>query len=418
MTPEEETATPNAGGPDSPLAGLLADARAVQDRTVGLRRRLHRLPEVGLDLPRTKRAILDELADLDLEIREAGRTSALLAILDGGRRGPTVLLRGDMDALPLQEATRLDFSSELAGVMHACGHDTHVAMLASAARVLAGHRDELAGRVAFFFQPGEEGFHGAREALDEGLLGNAGADADGNPIVGAFALHISATYRSGEVDVRPGPFLASADHFVARVLGRGGHASAPHDALDPIPVAAEVVLALQSMVTRRINIFDPAVVTVGRITAGTTNNIIPAFAELEGTMRTLSDATRADVRRRIRQVLDGVAAAHDTTATFDLFEGYPVTENDPRVAAEVLALATELLGKNAAVQMPAPIMGAEDWSYVLQQHPGAMAFLGACPPDVDIAHAVPNHSDTVIFDEDAFPAGVAMYAGMALRWLG
>ncbi|MGS0686031.1 M20 metallopeptidase family protein [Nakamurella sp. GG22] len=405
------------GVSDSPLAELLGDARAIQDRTVGLRRRIHRQPEVGLVLPLTKQAILDELSDLDLEIREATGTSAVLAILHGARPGPTVLLRGDMDALPLQEHTGLEFSSELDGVMHACGHDTHVAMLASAARVLAGRRDQLGGRVAFFFQPGEEGFHGAREALEEGLLGAAGADADGNPIAGAFALHISATFRSGEINVRPGPLLASADHFVARVLGRGGHASAPHDALDPIPIAAEVVLALQSMVTRRVSIFDPAVVTVGRITAGTTNNIIPAYAELEGTMRTLSDATRADVRRRIRQVLDGVSAAHDTTATFELFEGYPVTENDPRVAAEVLALAAEMLGGDAAVEMPDPIMGAEDWSYVLQQHPGAMAFIGACPPDVDLAHAVPNHSNTVTFDENAFPAGVAMYAGMALRWL-
>ena len=400
------------------LEGVLADAHSVQDRTVALRRRIHRSPEIGLQLPETKQAVLEELSDLGLEIREATRTSAVLAVLEGDRPGPTVLLRGDMDALPLQEQTGLEFASERAGVMHACGHDTHVAMLASAARVLAGRRDQLGGRVAFFFQPGEEGFHGAREALDEGLLGSAGVDADGNAVAGAFALHISGLYPSGQVNVRPGPLLASADHFVARILGRGGHASAPHDALDPIPVAAEVVLALQSMVTRRINIFDPAVVTIGRISAGTTNNVIPAHAELEGTMRTLSDGTRAEVRRRIRQVLDGVAASHDTTASFELIEGYPVTENDPRVAQDVLALATDMLGADGAVQMPNPIMGAEDWSYVLQQHPGAMAFLGACPPDVDLAHPVPNHSNIVVFDETALPAGVAMYAAMALHWLG
>jgi hippurate hydrolase len=389
----------------------------MQDRTVALRRRIHRLPELGLDLPATKQAILDELADLDLDIRHATRTSAMVAVLEGSRPGPTVLLRGDMDALPLKEQTGLGFSSERDGIMHACGHDTHVAMLASAARLLAGVRDQFAGRVAFFFQPGEEGFHGAREALREGLLGADGSDADGHRIAGAFALHISATYRSGEVLVRPGPMLASADRFVARILGRGGHASEPHAALDPIPVAAEVVLALQSMVTRRVNIFDPAVVTVGRISAGTTDNIIPAVAELEGTMRTLSDATRTDVRRRIRQVLDGVTSAHDTTATFELFEGYPVTVNDEAAAAQVRAVATEMLGADSVVELAAPIMGAEDWSYVLQQHPGAMAFLGACLPDLDVRNAVPDHSNMVVFDEDSFPVGVALHAAMALRWL-
>ncbi len=399
------------------LASILADARAVQHRTVALRRRIHRRPETGLALPETKQAVLEELSDLDLTIREANRTSAVVAVLEGARPGPTVLLRGDMDALPLPEDTGLPFASERSGVMHACGHDTHVAMLASAARVLAGRRAELTGRVAFFFQPGEEGFHGAREALEEGLLGTAGKDADGNTVAGAFALHITGIYRSGQINVRPGPLLASADHFVARVHGRGGHASAPHNALDPIPVAAEVVLALQSMVTRRVDIFDPAVVTVGRITAGTTNNVIPAVAEMEGTMRTLSDGTRAEVRRRVRQVLDGVCAAHDTTAEFQLIEGYPVTVNDPQVAADVLAVATAMLGPDGAVEMATPIMGAEDWSYVLQQHPGAMAFLGACPPDVDLANPVPNHSNTVVFDEEALPAGVAMYAAMAMQWL-
>lgn len=398
-------------------ATVLDDARAVQPRTIALRRRIHRQPEVGLQLPLTKQAILEELADLDVTVIESGTTSAIVAVLEGARPGPTVILRGDMDALPLREETGLDFASAVDGVMHACGHDTHVAMLASAARVLAGRRDELAGRVVCFFQPGEEGFHGAREALDEGLLGRAGKDADGRPVIGAFALHIAGIYRSGEIHVRPGPLLASADHFVARVAGRGGHASAPHNALDPIPVACEAVLALQSMITRRVSIFDPAVVTVGRITAGTTNNIIPAFAELEGTIRTLSDTTRTDVRRRVRQVIEGIAAAHDTTATLELFEGYPVTTNDAAAAADVLEVASELLGDDDTVEMSDPVMGAEDWSYVLHEHPGAMAFLGACPPGVDLAQAVPNHSNTVVFDEDAMAAGVALYAGMALRWL-
>lgn len=396
---------------------LLQQAVDLQGRTVALRRKLHQQPELGLELPLTKQAILDDLADLGLRIVESQVTSGIVAILEGAHPGPTVILRGDMDALPLQEDADVEFASQVDGAMHACGHDTHVAMLASAARLLTTHKADIAGRVAFFFQPGEEGFHGARHVLDEGLLGRAGKDADGNQVAGAFALHISSTYESGQIHVRPGPIMASADHFLARVQGRGGHASAPHAALDPIPIAAEIVLAIQSMVTRRIDIFDPAVVTVGRITAGTTNNIIPPYAEMQGTVRTLSASTRTDVLARVQKVFEGVPYAHDTTATYDLVEGYPVTVNDLDVASEVTALATEILGVENSMQMPTPIMGAEDWSYVLGEHRGAMAFLGACPDGIEIENAAPNHSNLVRFNENAFPAGVAMYAAMALHWL-
>jgi hippurate hydrolase len=249
--------------------------------------------------------------------------------------------------------------------------------------------------------------------LEEGLL-DAVPEA---PVSGAFALHISSTFASGTINVRPGPQMASADQWQVVVRGRGGHASMPHTAADPVPVAAEIVLALQSMVTRRVDVFDPAVVTVGRLEAGTKDNIIPDTATLEGTIRTLSPERRADMVASVERVATRIAAAHELTAEFTHIEGYPVTVNDAEAAARVLETAADLLGEKASVPMPAPIMGAEDFSYVLEQVPGAMAFLGACPPGLEPSEAPANHSNLVVFDEEPLPAGVALYAQMALRAL-
>jgi hippurate hydrolase len=246
--------------------------------------------------------------------------------------------------------------------------------------------------------------------LEEGLL-DVVPEA---PVSGAFAIHITASQPSGTVNVRPGPMMAAADQWRIVVRGRGGHASKPHMTADPVPVAAEIVLALQSMVTRRVDVFDPAVVTVAHIDAGTKDNIIPDTAFMEGTIRTLSAQRRADVVAAVERVAVNVAAAHDMTAEFVHVEGYPVTVNDPGVAATVLATTAELLGEQAAVESPTPIMGAEDFSYVLERVPGAIAFLGACPPGEDPDAVPDNHSNLVVFDEEPLPAGVALYARMAL----
>src|SRR5262245_13259642 len=228
---------------------LLDEARSLLDDAVRLRRRLHRHPEIGLTLPRTQAAVLDSLDGLGLRVRTGERTTSVVAALEGGRPGPTLLLRADMDALPLREDTGLDFASEVDGAMHACGHDSHVAMLAGAARLLHRRRAELAGRVLFMFQPGEEGYHGARVMIEEGLL-----DGPDRP-AGAFALHASPVYPAGVIATRPGPLLASGDTLKVQVRGRGGHASAPHRCLDPIPVACEMVQAFQTMVTRQLDVF-------------------------------------------------------------------------------------------------------------------------------------------------------------------
>lgn len=392
-------------------SGLVHAARALQPGTVALRRALHQHPEQGLHLPQTQAAVLRALADLPVRVQTGRGATSVVGVIEGAQPGPTVLLRADMDALPVTEQSGVPFSSELPGSMHACGHDTHVAMLASAARLIAEQRDELAGRVLLMFQPGEEGFHGARHMLDEGLLEVAGTPER------ALAVHITSTLDRGVVQTRPGVIMASSDVLRVTVTGHGGHASAPQKAVDPIPAAAAMVGALQTMVTRALNVFDPAVITITRICAGTTNNIIPETAELEGTIRTLSEPTRVTVHEEVHRVCEHVAAAHGCAAAVQIERGYPVTVNDDEVSPQVLDLARRVLGERHAEPMADPLMGAEDFSYVLARVPGAMAFLGACPSGHEPDTAPANHSSRVVFDESAMVHGVALYAGFALEAL-
>jgi amidohydrolase len=391
---------------------LVADAERILPDLVAIRRTLHEHPEVGLQLPWTSSAVAEAVRALGLEPSLGRSVGSVVATIEGDLPGPTVLLRADMDGLPLHEDTGLSFASTVAGTMHACGHDTHMTMLLGGARLLLERRATLRGRVLLMFQPGEEGYHGAREMLHEGLL-----DAAPGPFVGAFAIHITTSYRSGVVALRPGALLAAGDTIRMHVIGRGGHASAPHRALDPIAVAGELLVSLQTMITRRIDAFDPAVLTIAHIEGGTTSNVIPESVLLEGTMRTVSAETRELARAEVRRVVEGVAATTGASIELELIPGYPVTSNDPSVAALVADVAAELGGADAVLEMPAPIMGSEDFSYVLDEVPGAMAFLGACPPDIDPASAPANHSNLVVFDEPAMAMGAALYAAVAQRML-
>src|SRR5215218_6002185 len=283
---------------------LRDEARDLLDDMVSIRRTLHQWPELGNDLPVTRETVLSALESLPLDITLHETTSGVVGLLTG-KPGPTVLLRGDMDALPMPEDTGLDFASDVPGAMHACGHDTHVAMLVGAARLLSERQAELPGRVVFMFQPGEEGWGGARVMLEEGVL-----EAAGSPVDSAYAMHITTHYESGVVAVRRGPTMAAADTLHITVTGRGRHASNPAEALDPIPVACAIVQAIQTMVTREVSVFDPAVVTIAKIVAGTTDNVIPETAELAGTMRTLSEANRTRVKESLHRLVPAIAAAH------------------------------------------------------------------------------------------------------------
>ncbi len=400
---------------DDVLAGVVDAAGEQMGDAVDLRRRIHAHPELGNDLPATQAAVLEALDGLPLAVTLSTTTTGVVAVLDGDEPGPTVLLRGDMDALPMPEDTGLEFASSVDGAMHACGHDAHVAMLAGAAKLLAARRGGLAGRVAFMFQPGEEGHDGARHMLEDGLLATAAAGAE--PVSMAFAIHQSPTIPSGVIASKGASLMASADSFTITVRGRGGHASMPHHTSDPIPIACEMVGAFQAMVTRRVDVFDPAVVTVARILAGTTSNVIPESAELHGTVRTVSEKARDAVLADIEQVARGIAAAHGATAEISVVRGYPVTVNDVDAARFALDTAATVLGARCAIEMLNPVMGAEDWSYVLQQVPGSMAFLGTRPKGVAAHDAAPNHSNRMVLDEDAMGAGIATYAAVAIRWL-
>lgn len=386
---------------------ILDEAQTLVDDTIELRRRIHRHPELGLTLPRTQAAVLEALDGLGLDIKSGQRTTSVVARLTGAKPGPTILLRGDMDALPMPEDTGLPFASEVPNTMHACGHDAHVAMLVGAARLLAQRRDSLAGSVVFMFQPGEEGYHGARVMIEEGLLDGAHAPT------GAFAMHVTSRHDAGVVAARPGPAMASGDTLSIVVRGKGGHASAPHDCLDPIPIACEIVQALQTFVTRRVNVFDPAVITVAKIEAGTTRNVIPETAHLLGTIRTVSEPTREKVLDGVRRVAEGIAAVHGAEATVELTRGYPVTVNDETFAGFVLETARELLGSERVRRLSHPIMSAEDFSYVLQRVPGTMANLGTRP---DSGPVFPNHSNRMMLNESALATGIAMHVAVAMKF--
>lgn len=400
-------------------AGILEQAGDVFADAVTLRRELHRWPEIGNHLPRTREAVLGALEGLPLDLTLHTSTSGVAALLTGGKPGPTVLLRGDMDALPMPEDTGIDFASEVDNAMHACGHDTHTAMLVGAARVLSARRDEIAGRVLFMFQPGEEGHDGAREMIDEGVLDvPALADGTPSPVTGAFAIHVASNIPGGFVALKPGALMASSDELTITVKGKGGHGSAPHFTLDPVPVACEIVQALQTMVTRRIDVFDPGVVTVTQIHTGTAYNVIPETAVIMGTMRSVSERTRSLIHDGVRRVAEGVASAHGMEVDVNLEYGYPVTVNDSDFAGFAADVATAVAGDTNVRIMDNPVMGAEDFSYVLNRVPGAMVFLGLMPAGMDIFAAAPNHSNRAIYEEDHMRRGIALYSAMALRHLG
>lgn len=398
------------------LARFLEEARRLLPAAVALRRRIHAQPELGLDLPLTTAAVLDGLQGLDVQIARGPSTSGLMVSLTGAKPGSqtgrTILLRGDMDALPMPEDTGLDFASRFDNRMHACGHDAHTAMLVHAVHLLHRHRGELAGTVKFMFQPGEEGHAGARRMIEDGLL-----DADPKPEA-AFALHIWPHMKAGAIGGRAGAMMASADKWTIRVKGRGGHASEPHNAVDPVPVACEIVQALQTMVTRRMHVFDPVVLTCGQITAGTANNIIPETVEMVGTLRATSEAAREAAQLGLRRVAANIAAAHLCEAALEIKPGYPVTVNDEPFVAFVRDVATDTLGADSFVPFRAPLMGAEDFSYVLRRIPGCMMFLGVRPDGLaEDAHVAACHSNRMMLNEDALAAGIAMHAAVAYRFL-
>lgn len=377
------------------------------EQLIELRRRLHSTPEIGLQLPVTQQLVLDALADLDLEITLGTETTSVVAVLRGGRPGPVVLLRGDMDGLPLVEDTGLPCASTN-GAMHACGHDLHVAGLVGAARLLAAQRADLPGAVIFMFQPGEEGYDGAGVMLREGVL-----DAASERPIAAYGIHVAADVASGVIASRPGTLMAAYSVLDVRVVGRGGHGSRPHEALDPVPATAEMISALYTHITRRYSAFDPVVLTVGEIHAGSAPNIIPDQTHFRVGVRSFSNATTESLVAELPRFVTDIGRAHGLTVHATMRTVLPATINDDVEAATFADTARALFGAERYQELANPRTGSEDFSRVLAEIPGAYGYVGAAK-DLDPEQLpASNHSPQARFDDSVLADQALLLATLA-----
>lgn len=385
--------------------GIREEVGRLAPRVVEWRRALHRHPELGFEEHRTAAFVEERLRELGLEVHTGLAHTGVAGILRAGRaERAAVLLRADMDALPIQEVEGREYGSEIAGRMHACGHDGHTAMLLGAATLLASRREELRRDVLFCFQPGEEGQGGGRLMIEEGIL-------DLLDVESVFGLHLWSPVEAGKLQVRPGPMMAAQDEFSVRVIGRGGHAALPHTTLDPIVAGAHVVTALQTVVSRFVDPVAPAVLSVGSFHAGTAGNVIPEEAHLEGTLRSFTDEVRELLRHRAKEAAVGAAAAVGCRAEFEVRPGYPAVVNDPAAVEALRSVAAEVFGESQVEQLE-PIAAAEDFAYFLRERPGAFAFLGAGNQQRGIT--APHHSPRFDIDESVLPRGVELFVRLAL----
>ncbi len=413
-------ATPSAFAQDA-----AAGAQAVQKQVVTWRRDIHQHPELGNNEVRTAKLVADQLRKLGLQPRTGIAHTGVVAVLKGGKPGPRIALRADMDALPVTEQTGLPFASKVkttyrgqdVGVMHACGHDAHVAILLGVATALAAQKENLPGEVMFVFQPSEEGppnpgeNFGAKLMLDEGVFRDFKPDA-------VFGLHVWAGLPVGQVGVRSGPMLAAADEWTLTVRGQQTHGSRPWDGVDPITVAAQILLGTQSLIARQVNIAaSPAVLTAGQFNAGVRFNIIPDEARMVGTLRTFDATQREDIIERFRRTAQDFAHASGATATLDVAGNAPATVNDPALTARVRPSLQRAVGDGNVVEMPM-VTVAEDFAQFANTVPGVYFFVGSTGAGIDPAKAPINHSPQFLLDEDALEVGTRAMLQVALDYLG
>jgi amidohydrolase len=405
---------------DARIAQLAA---AEQAKVVGWRRDLHEHPELGNEENRTAALIAAQLKALGIEVQTGVGRTGVVGLLKGGKPGPVVALRADMDGLPITESSGLPFASTVkttylgqpVGVMHACGHDTHVAMLLGAAEVLSQLKKDLPGTVKFIFQPAEEGslpgvVGGAKLMVQEGVLENPKVEA-------IFGLHIWASAPVGQLQYRPRGEMASSDRFSIKVIGKGSHGAKPWSSIDPVVTAAEIITALQTIVSRQTDLTqDAAVVTVGTVQAGVRYNIIPPDATLSGTIRAFSPDTQQRIWAAIKRTANGIAAANGATAEVGIEPYVPVTFNDPALTARMLPTMQRVAGAKNVVEIKA-VTGAEDFACYQEKIPGLFVFLGGTAPGTDPATVADHHTAGFKVDESAFPLGVKTLATLAVDYL-
>lgn len=374
----------------------------LENDVIAVRRDLHRHPELGFEEHRTAGIAADRLRALGFDVHTGIAGTGVVGVMRGAAPGRTIMLRADMDALPILEENAHAYRSTHDGKMHACGHDGHVAILLGAAELIAHAKDRLAGTVCLLFQPAEEGHGGARVMVEEGVIERFGIER-------AYGLHLSTKYPTGVLGFREGPFYASSDSIEIEVLGKGGHGSAPHDAVDPVYTAANFITSVQQIVSRHVDPLEPAVVTVGSIHGGTIHNVIPRNVRMLGTVRAFSDAVREAMPGRIERVLKSCCDAMGADYKFDYLWRYPVTANDPDQTRYARALAERAFGAERTITAD-KLMGAEDFSFFAQRVPACFYTLGAQGGE---SSAIPHHSSTFDIDEQALRTGVAMMASLA-----
>ena len=377
-----------------------------------LRRKLHQIPEFGLELPNTLKVILDEISGLG-DITLGKSISSAVLHIKGDLPGPTVLLRADMDALAVVEDTGLPYAATN-GFMHACGHDLHMAMGVGAAKILASRKSELKGEVIIFFQPGEEGHHGADVMIEEQAL-----MVSGSKPIRAYGLHVFSSYPVGMMGSRSGPLMASAGDLLVTVSGSGGHGSMPWLSKDPISVLNEIMSSLQTMVTKRFNAFDPVIVNIGWLRAGdtATTNVIPESASFGATVRVFSEENAVKLKQYTQELVYSIATGFGLTATVEFTRATKVLMNDAQAIASVEKVTSQLFGASRYINLPTPIAGGEDFASIVSEVPGAFVFMGACPPGNDHATAATNHSNKAVFDDSVLGDGAALLASLAIEAL-
>jgi hippurate hydrolase len=391
---------------------VLTQAKAMLPELQALRRQLHQIPEFGLDLPKTLELILKQINGLG-EITTSKEISSAVLHIKGDQPGPTVLLRADMDALAVIEDTNLDYASTN-GFMHACGHDLHMAMGVGAAKILASRKSEIKGDVIIFFQPGEEGHHGADVMIEQGDL-----MVSGSKPIRAYGLHVFSSYPLGMMGSKAGPLMASAGDLFVTVTGSGGHGSMPWLSKDPISVLTEIMSALQTMVTKRFNAFDPVIVNIGWLKAGdtATTNVIPESASFGATVRVFSEENATKLKKYTTELAESIAKAFGLSATVEFTRATKVLVNDASAIQAVEKVTTKLFGVGRYVNLPAPIAGGEDFASIVHEIPGAFVFMGAAPPGVDPSTAATNHSNKAVFDDSVLADGAALLVELAFEAL-